>query len=77
MPTRHSTADTCDLLSAAYINGVLVHDIAIGAEGLGFVFLAGQVGRSVTPRACHRYEVSSNLCFPGAEPWTWARNASS
>ena len=76
MPTRHSTADTCDLFSAAYIIGVLVNDIAIGAEGLG-LFSWQVKSDAVLPRACHRYEVSSNLCFPGAEPWTWARNASS
>ena len=40
---------------------------AIGAGGLEFNSGAGQIG-AVSPTACHRCDVSSELCSPGAKP---------
>ena len=40
---------------------------AIGAGGLGFDFRVGQID-AMSPAARHRYNVSSELCCPGAKP---------
>ena len=38
------------------------------AGGLRFNSRAGQMGRSVSPTACHCCDVSSDLCCSGAKP---------
>ena len=45
----------------------MVKHIAIGAEGLGFNYQAGQTGH-VSPTARYRCDVSSKLCCLGAKP---------
>ena len=43
--------------------GIVVQDIATGAEGLEFDFRAGPIGHS----GANRCDVSSELCCPGAK----------
>ena len=38
---------------------------------MGFDFRTGQIG-TVSPTVCHRCDVSSELCSPGAKPRRWA-----
>ena len=49
----------------------LLNACAIGAGGLEFNARAGQIG-TVSPTARHRFDVSSELCSPGAKPRRWA-----
>ena len=44
---------------------------AIGARGLRFKSRASQIG-AVSPTACHRGDVSSELCSPGDKLRRWA-----
>ena len=44
---------------------------ALGAGDLEFEPRAGQIS-TVSPMVCHRCDVSSGLCSPGAMPRHWA-----
>ena len=44
---------------------------AIGAGGLGFKSWVDQIA-TVSPATRHSYDVSSELCCPGAKPRRWA-----
>ena len=50
---------------------VVVADIAIGVEGLGFDSWACLVGHSVADGS-HHCDVFSKLCCSGGKPWRWA-----
>ena len=46
---------------------VVQRDFAISASGLGFDSRPVR-SNTVTPTTCHRCDVSSELCCPGAKP---------
>ena len=51
-------------------NRPIVEHITIGSGGLGSI--PGSVkSDTVSPTARHRYDVSSELCCPGAKPHRW------
>ena len=53
---------------------VVIKDIDNGAEGLRLDSRVGQIG-TVSPTTCHRCDVSSKLCCPGANLRRWSRHS--
>ena len=55
----------------SYAYGVVVNDITDSAGGLRFDSRLVK-SDTVSPTASHRCDVSTELCFPGAQPTRWA-----